>query len=258
MIQLLLYITKICTQFTFLLNLYNLQCVNCKSYCWCVYTYLSCYLSIMTDYLPVNYDRLLPVYYDGLFTCQLWQTITCLLWRTIYLSIMTDYYLSTMSDYYLLYDGWHFHLPVHNCSDRKICCVTDVFARYGPDDQGGGEFLPNGRCWAGREGGSKSQFLLGRLWWMTPVTCQLWQTITCQLWRIIYLSIMTDYYLSQLWQTITCQLWRTIICHNYDWLLPIAILPVGNIASRIEENDRHLPVHCHVGELSPSWRSYAW
>jgi len=64
---------------------------------------------------------------------------------------------------------WHPHISVHTRPDRKICCVSDVFCAIRAGRPGMGGCLPNGRCWTGgRVGGSKSQFFLGHLWWMTP------------------------------------------------------------------------------------------
>jgi len=47
--------------------------------------------------------------------------------------------------------------------DRNIFCVSDVFTldTVQTSDKVGGGCLQNGRCWT-------DQFLVGRLWWMTP------------------------------------------------------------------------------------------
>jgi len=62
--------------------------------------------------------------------------------------------------------------PIHGRPDRKILCLSDVCARYHPNvrglGMGGGVYSKLTKL--DKVGGSNSQFLVGRLWWMTPLT----------------------------------------------------------------------------------------
>jgi len=60
-------------------------------------------------------------------------------------------------------------LPVHGRPDLKICCVLDVYARYGPDVRGrkrGWGVFQTDVVGLGGGGGQKRQFLVRRLLWM--------------------------------------------------------------------------------------------